>query len=60
MYGKIRTLNADFLDVFFEISKLTVFVGDQGAGKSSIAKLVSLFSWELQYFGHTRSLQNNW
>ena len=32
-------------DNFFDIKKLTLFVGHQGAGKSSVAKLVSSFEW---------------
>jgi predicted ATPase len=30
---------------FIDISKITVFIGNQGTGKSSIAKLISTFSW---------------
>ncbi|MFI3328307.1 MAG: AAA family ATPase [Rikenellaceae bacterium] len=30
---------------WIEIKKVTVFIGDQGSGKSSIAKLISTFSW---------------
>ena len=30
---------------FFDIKKLTLLVGHQGAGKSSVAKLVSSFEW---------------
>jgi predicted ATPase len=30
---------------FIEIKKVTVFIGDQGTGKSSIAKLFSTLSW---------------
>ena len=32
-------------DGFLDIRKITVFIGNQGTGKSSIAKLVSTFSW---------------
>ena len=32
-------------DGFIDIRKVTVFIGDQGSGKSSVAKLVSTFSW---------------
>lgn len=32
-------------DVDVEIKPLTVFIGDQGVGKSTIAKLYSLFRW---------------
>jgi predicted ATPase len=30
---------------WFEINKVTVFVGNQGSGKSTIAKLISTFTW---------------
>lgn len=30
---------------FMDIEKVTVFIGDQGTGKSSIAKLISTLSW---------------
>lgn len=30
---------------FFDINKLTLLIGHQGAGKSSVAKLVSSFEW---------------
>jgi predicted ATPase len=32
-------------DGFFDIAKLTIFVGNQGSGKSTVAKLISTFSW---------------
>ncbi|HLO85173.1 MAG TPA: AAA family ATPase [Nostocaceae cyanobacterium] len=32
-------------DGFIEIRKITVFIGNQGTGKSSIAKLISTLSW---------------
>lgn len=32
-------------DGFIEINKVTVFIGNQGSGKSTIAKLISTFSW---------------
>jgi len=32
-------------DGFLDIRKITVFIGNQGTGKSSIAKLISTFSW---------------
>lgn len=32
-------------DGFIDIRKVTVFIGDQGSGKSSVAKLISTFSW---------------
>lgn len=44
-FGPIKSGFTDSKDGYFDISKLTIFVGDQGTGKSSIAKLISLFSW---------------
>lgn len=32
-------------DGWMEIKKVTVLIGDQGSGKSTVAKLVSIFSW---------------
>lgn len=32
-------------DGFFEIPKLTLFIGNQGSGKSTVAKLISTFMW---------------
>lgn len=32
-------------DGFIDIRKVTVFIGDQGSGKSSVAKLISTFTW---------------
>ena len=39
-FGPIRNDN-DWID----IKKVTVFIGNQGSGKSTIAKLISTFSW---------------
>ena len=30
---------------WMDIEKVTVFIGDQGSGKSTVAKLISIFSW---------------
>ena len=35
----------DSEDGFIGFSKLTLFIGDQGIGKSTVAKLFSLCSW---------------
>ena len=32
-------------DGWIEIKKVTVFIGNQGSGKSTIAKLISTFTW---------------
>ena len=32
-------------DGFFDVNKITVFIGNQGTGKSSVAKLISTFIW---------------
>lgn len=32
-------------DGWIDINKVTVFIGDQGSGKSTVAKLISTFSW---------------
>ena len=32
-------------DGFFDVKKITVFIGNQGTGKSSVAKLISTFIW---------------
>ncbi len=44
-FGPIKSGFTDSNDSYFDISKLTIFVGDQGTGKSSLAKIISLFSW---------------
>ena len=30
---------------WIDISKVTVFIGNQGSGKSTVAKLISTFTW---------------
>ncbi|HLP87573.1 MAG TPA: ATP-binding protein [Nostocaceae cyanobacterium] len=42
-----RPIKSGFIenDGFIDIRKITVFIGNQGTGKSSIAKLISTFSW---------------
>ena len=43
-------------DSFLEISKLSVFIGNQGTGKSTVAKLFSSFSWlEKSFFNQNNS-----
>ena len=49
---KIRIKNCDPIiscfdsgDDFIEFGKYTLFIGDQGTGKSTVAKLISIFSW---------------
>ena len=32
-------------DGWLDIKKMSVFIGDQGSGKSTVAKLISSFMW---------------
>ena len=32
-------------DGWMDVNKVTVFIGDQGSGKSTVSKLISIFSW---------------
>ena len=32
-------------DGWLDIKKVTIFIGNQGSGKSTIAKLISTFTW---------------
>ncbi|MBO4739568.1 MAG: AAA family ATPase, partial [Bacteroidales bacterium] len=32
-------------DGWMDVKKVTVMIGDQGSGKSTVAKLISIFSW---------------
>jgi len=43
-FGPIKSGYEDN-DGWIDISKTTVFIGNQGSGKSSIAKLISTFTW---------------
>jgi predicted ATPase len=44
---------------FIDIRKITVFIGNQGTGKSSIAKLISTFSWlEKQLYREDLEINN--
>lgn len=43
-FGPLSTSTSDN-DGWLEIKKVTVFVGNQGSGKSTIAKLISTFTW---------------
>jgi len=43
-FGPIKSGFADNNE-FMDIRKITVFIGNQGTGKSSIAKLISTLSW---------------
>ena len=43
-FGPIRDGFVDN-DGWMDINKVTVLIGDQGSGKSTVAKLISLFSW---------------
>ncbi|MDM1367572.1 AAA family ATPase [Myroides marinus] len=43
-FGPIRAGNKAN-DGWIDIHKVTVFIGDQGSGKSTVAKLISVFTW---------------
>lgn len=46
--SKIRVQNFGPLrknEVWIDIDKVTLFIGDQGVGKSTVAKLISTFTW---------------
>jgi ABC-type ATPase involved in cell division len=43
-FGPIRT-GFTQKEGFLEISKVTLFIGNQGSGKSTVAKLISTFTW---------------
>jgi predicted ATPase len=43
-FGPIKT-GFEENDGFLEIKKVTVFIGNQGTGKSSVAKLISTMNW---------------
>lgn len=43
-FGPIREGLTD-KDGWMDIKKVTVFIGNQGSGKSTVAKLISTFSW---------------
>lgn len=43
-FGPIKEVISDN-DGFIEIRKITVFIGEQGSGKSTIAKIYSTFLW---------------
>lgn len=44
-FGPIKAGFTESKDGFFDISKLSIFIGDQGSGKSTVAKLISTFLW---------------
>lgn len=44
-FGPIKSGFEESNNGFFEISKYTIIVGDQGTGKSTIAKIFSTFCW---------------
>ena len=43
-FGPIHT-PANESEAWIDVKKVTVFIGDQGCGKSTIAKLISLCCW---------------
>ncbi|OHD14839.1 MAG: hypothetical protein A2Z96_07940 [Spirochaetes bacterium GWB1_48_6] len=44
-FGPIKAGYTQSVDGFFDIPRVTLLCGTQGSGKSSVAKLVSVFSW---------------
>ena len=44
-FGPIKEGYTDSEDGFFEIQRLSVFIGEQGSGKSTIIKLIATFLW---------------
>jgi predicted ATPase len=57
-------------DGFMDIKKVTLFIGNQGSGKSVVAKLISTFSWmekaltrgdyEIKHFERKNKLKNQY
>ena len=43
-FGPIKEGNQSD-DGWIDIKKVTIFIGNQGAGKSTVAKLISTFTW---------------
>lgn len=43
-FGAIKSTDPDNVG-WLDIDKVTVFIGDQGSGKSTVAKLISTFMW---------------
>jgi predicted ATPase len=39
-------------DGWIDINKVTIFIGNQGSGKSTIAKLISTFTWIEKALAH--------
>ncbi len=49
-YGPLRQGTDSLEDGFLRVPKYTIFIGDQGTGKSTLAKLLSTFSWAEKSF----------
>lgn len=43
--GFKETLPDGTINEWMDVKKVTVFIGNQGSGKSTVAKLISIFSW---------------
>lgn len=43
--GFKEILDDETVNEWMDIKKVTVFIGNQGSGKSTVAKLISLFTW---------------
>jgi len=44
-FGPVKDGFTASADGFFDIYRITLFIGGQGTGKSTVAKLVSVFLW---------------
>ncbi len=44
-YGPLGIGTSELNDGYLSVPKYTFFIGDQGTGKSTVAKLISTFSW---------------
>ena len=44
-FGPIKEGYKDVANGWLDIKKVTLFIGNQGSGKSTVAKLISTFTW---------------
>ena len=43
-FGPVKCITSS-TDGWIDIKKVTIFTGNQGSGKSTVAKLISTFTW---------------